>query len=189
LLSAKRGYIDCTNCNRGADLPYTTKTRWSPERDGWEIRLYNPHGDEIARMSWREWQRLPANLPFNSGHEMPKDLLPDDLFLAAVSVNRRRRRAGPPPMPHTTKTRWSAERDGWEIRLYNPHGDEIARMSWREWQLLPANEPFWRENAASLPKDILPDDLFLGAVSAARHRRQAGPPPMGRLRVVDGGRE
>jgi len=92
-------------------------------------------------------------------------------------------------MPYSTKTRWSPERDAWEIRLYNPRGEEIARMSWREWQLLPANYPFLGENGASLPKDLDPDDLFLGAVSAARHRRQAGPPPMGRLRVVDGGRE
>jgi hypothetical protein len=50
-------------------MPYTTQTRWSVERDGWEIRLFNPKGEEVARMSWREWQRLPANWPFNSGFD------------------------------------------------------------------------------------------------------------------------
>jgi hypothetical protein len=92
-------------------------------------------------------------------------------------------------MPYMTQTRWSPERDGWEIGLYDPKRDEIARMSWREWQLLPANEPFLGNSGPLLPKDLTPDDLFLGAVSANRHRRGKGPPPMGRLRVVDGGRE
>ena len=46
---------------------YQTQTRWSPERDSWEVRLINPHGVEVARMSWQAWQQLSANRPFNSG--------------------------------------------------------------------------------------------------------------------------
>ena len=49
-------------------MAFTTQTRWSVCNDHWEIRLLN-NGIEIARMSWREWQNLPANYPFASGPE------------------------------------------------------------------------------------------------------------------------
>lgn len=69
---------------------WQTQTRWSPERDSWEVRLVNPHGIEVARMSWRAWQQLSANRPFNSGPNLPNDLLPEDLYLAAVSARKHR---------------------------------------------------------------------------------------------------
>jgi hypothetical protein len=82
-------------------MAFTTQTRWSVCNDHWEIRLLN-NGIEIARMSWREWQNLPANYPFASGPEMPNDILADDLFLAAVSENKRRRRAALPQKARLT---------------------------------------------------------------------------------------
>jgi len=88
-------------------------------------------------------------------------------------------------MPYTTQTRWSQERDDWEVRLFEVNGIEVARMSWRAWQQLSANRPF--NSGPNLPNDLLPEDLYLAAVSARKRRLQWEPRPKARLRAVDGG--
>ena len=75
---------------------YVTETRWSPERDDWEVRLYDPKGVEVARMSWPMWKTLSANQAWSSGPELPPNLPPDDLYLACVSAEKKRQKAKRP---------------------------------------------------------------------------------------------